>query len=525
MGAAIKNITIDRAVGFTWNAVLQNSEDESPFDLTGYTAMAKVREEPGSNKVIVEMTATINVPTSDGGITITIPEEDTIGLPTGVFHWDLVIRSDTAPDIKLLKGKVTIEDTASWEGGTQGSSVIRRGFSGYSGYSGVGLDVGITDNLVQGDGDGNVTDSGIDPNKVVSRITPLPTSPSDTAGIIALMEQYGLCGSTPPIVKLFPRGIVSLFPADTITDPIGDLSGIDEFTNANVDGMRYRGNWEVLQTGVATFNWTTTDQLSSLCHSHGKFFGLSISAGISTPGWVFTAGAQRYDLVDGSGESMPVPWDPTFLSIWIDNFVAALAAKYESDSALRYVVVGGFSQKLAILAGTEDESNLNALAVGAGYANVHDAWQYAARTIITGFINAFPTTSIILTTTPPFSDGRTDVRTLKDWGWATYPRHFGTVNTSLFATPSPHGLPPELSYNPQLAQCFAPCSNNPACYAGSPPSPFPADPTPLSDCLGHAVEVADHLVEVYRPDTRESIAQSTLADYGDRLAANVPTGL
>lgn len=112
MGAARKDITISQGIDFYYAFLIKN-EDGSPFDATGYTLAAKVRATPESPTVLLAFTCSLTVPASGGPAVIASPAATNSAAPRGIFHWDCIITSSSAPDIKLLKGKATIEATAS----------------------------------------------------------------------------------------------------------------------------------------------------------------------------------------------------------------------------------------------------------------------------------------------------------------------------------------------------------------------------------------------------------------------------
>src|SRR5215831_17428941 len=233
---------------------------------------------------------------------------------------------------------------------------------------------------------------------------------------------------TPVQTKPWPGGIIALCPADTIQNPIGDLSRIPGWTNPNVDGFRLREAWNVIEPQEGTYNWTTIDQAVSLGSQYGKKIGVSVSAGIYTPQWVYDSGATKYDLVDGSGNAMPLPWEGAFQNKWRD-FITAFGARYDGNPNLAYVCPTGFMQVTVMyFAGGQDETNLTALALLAGYASLSDAYVPAAETIIGAFAAAFPTTAIVLNPVTPFTvGGQGAVDDIRNFGLATYPGQFGVM--------------------------------------------------------------------------------------------------
>ena len=72
----------------------------------------------------------------------------------------------------------------------------------------------------------------------------------------------------------------------------------------------------------------------SLGNQYGKKVGISISAGFYTPQWVYDSGATKYDLVDGSGNVMPLPWEAAFRNKWL-AFISAFGARYDGNPAWR----------------------------------------------------------------------------------------------------------------------------------------------------------------------------------------------
>jgi hypothetical protein len=111
MAAALKNIVVERGATFSFPFLVRNTDDNSVFDLTGFTGQAQVRETP-QGKLIADMACPITVGT--GLVSPTIDPDDTVVLRLGIFHWDLFIRSSTR-SIRLLQGQAKVVDTVSRE--------------------------------------------------------------------------------------------------------------------------------------------------------------------------------------------------------------------------------------------------------------------------------------------------------------------------------------------------------------------------------------------------------------------------
>src|SRR5205814_2271203 len=159
-------------------------------------------------------------------------------------------------------------------------------------------------------------------------------------------------------------------------------------------------------------------------------------------------GATKYNLQDGSGESMPIPWDPAFQSKWIP-FIRAMGARYDGNPAVGYVVMGGMSQHFeTYIAKVEpDITNLTRLGGPA-------AWVSACKQIIAVYAEAFPTTPFFLTLAKPWPtpEGLAAEKEVTDWAVATYPGRFGIMNAALNAN-SDTGYYPSLAvYTYRLTQ-------------------------------------------------------------------------
>jgi hypothetical protein len=219
---------------------------------------------------------------------------------------------------------------------------------------------------------------------------------------------------------------------------------------------------------------------------------------------------------------MPLPWELAFQEPWL-ALIAAFGARYESNPRVRYVIINGIGQENGLaFCETIDKPSLEALAVSAGYANLGEAWVTAAELLIDAHAEAFPETSIIIGNyTVPWAGGSAQQNAVKDYGEDNYPGHFGTMITSLRATPGPHSGS-VASANPHGAQMFQPARGNPDQYVPPPPDPYPADPQCLQDTCDRAAKQLGHqFIEMYSPDLRWSGSQSVLAQANVDLALNV----
>gem|GEM_PF-2957171 len=296
--------------------------------------------------------------------------------------------------------------------------------------------------------------------------------------------------ATLAFAKPYPAGIVNLnsdqiSPTTTITNLTNH-----PWTNPNVDGMRVRTQWAYVQPTQNTYDWTGLDEAVWLGSVNYKFIGLAVPAGYTTPQWVYDSGATKYALQDGSGLSMPLPWDPAFLNKWLP-FVRALGARYDGNPAVGYVVMGGMSQHFeTYIAKVEpDITNLTNLGGPA-------AWVRAAKQIIAVYAEAFPTTPFFLTLAKPFPnpDGLAALKEVTDWGAATYPGRFGIMNAALNANSSTGYYPNEAVYTYRFTQ---PTGFQMACSAVRDPVRLGGT---LAQALAKGYQLGGKFIEVYEPD-------------------------
>jgi hypothetical protein len=307
--------------------------------------------------------------------------------------------------------------------------------------------------------------------------------------------------------KPFPGGIMRLF-STKVANPQNDPS----WQNVNLDGMRLRPIWSDLAPSTGMYDWSSVDAIFAIAPQHGKTLGLSVGAGVSTPGWVYAAGALKYKLKDGSGSSMSLPWDTVFQSKYLP-FIRAMGKRYDGNPTLGYIVMGGLGQNIEsyLSKSSADDAALTAL-------GGNDAWIAAAKKIIGVYASAFPTTPFFITASRVLTNDVENValKAVIDWGVATYPGRFGIMTASLNANSSTVYYPNEAIYT----------------YRGTQPVGFQMlcssilDPGRLGGTLLQALSagvlLGGEYVEVYQSDADAVINQAVLALEGDALVGNIP---
>jgi hypothetical protein len=116
MGAAVKNITIERGATFAKRFFVVNKADQSPFDLSGYeSGEAQVRENPTSKTVLGNFTVVIPDPPT-GEVRYVMTDTDTAALPIGVKVWDLFLVGSVSSALgkwRILAGQANIIPTVT----------------------------------------------------------------------------------------------------------------------------------------------------------------------------------------------------------------------------------------------------------------------------------------------------------------------------------------------------------------------------------------------------------------------------
>ena len=366
--------------------------------------------------------------------------------------------------------------------------------------------------------------------------------------LTALLIAFTLTGGANTLsaaLKPQPSGIYDLLFGAPGTGRI-DLTNNPLLDNPNIDGFRYKVGWAKIQPlNAATFNWDSIDSAIAIAAAHGKKLCISIAGGISTPGWVYTTApiVYKYDMIETDSDtglsigSQPLIWDTAYQNKWF-TFLAAFAARYESNPACSYVVMGGFMQNFNMtIAGIDADFNaMENLAKNPpsgypglvqAYADFTAAYTPAAQKFISTYITEFPTTSLLLTMfrVVPGDLGITLQNAIGDWGKATYPVHFGTMVSALYATVPPHPAPPSPLPYPKGFQMVCKAVTDPArLYIDPDPVPMPPAPIPLEDALEHGVTLGGKFVEVYEDDLTPAISQPVLAVERAKLLLNVGDG-
>ena len=105
MSAGIYNFTLNQ--GATFNKQMTVKENNSPLNLTGYTAAMQLRSTYDSSTVALSMTAAV-VNATQGVLSISATATATAALEEGIYVYDLEISTSAGVVTRLLQGQVTV---------------------------------------------------------------------------------------------------------------------------------------------------------------------------------------------------------------------------------------------------------------------------------------------------------------------------------------------------------------------------------------------------------------------------------
>jgi len=104
--AAIANLYIDQGSTFSTTVFVKN-DDETPFDLTLYTAAGQIRKSYSSSTA-VDFTLEIANPASLGQINLSLTPTQTSTLEEGRYVYDIEVTSSGDVITRVVEGLVTV---------------------------------------------------------------------------------------------------------------------------------------------------------------------------------------------------------------------------------------------------------------------------------------------------------------------------------------------------------------------------------------------------------------------------------
>lgn len=253
------------------------------------------------------------------------------------------------------------------------------------------------------------------------------------------------------IAKATPTGIWLLLNSYGFKHPdqLAKLQATPGWTNANVDGVVLRADWDKIEGTEGQVDWSYFDRGLELAKRHGKRIEILVPAGKHSPAWVYAAGAKKFVFSHHNGKPedyMPIPWDPVLR----EKFAALMhkiGQRYDASPYLSLVTMTGFGHSTeSWFAGPDDMAQYNAIGGNA-------KWLEGAKWFSALYSQAFPKTPFLIAMCPPSRDdeGKTTLEKLVDDGVKDYPGRFGLMACSL--APNDKPTSPKLSY--QSVQKFS----------------------------------------------------------------------
>lgn len=107
--ATKKNFKIQQGSIFLKLFTFKHKVTELPYDLSGYAARGKIKEDYDSN-TIIDITLEVQDPPTDGKLLAKILPEDTASIEAGSYIYDIELYHliDTDYVIRVVEGKVTV---------------------------------------------------------------------------------------------------------------------------------------------------------------------------------------------------------------------------------------------------------------------------------------------------------------------------------------------------------------------------------------------------------------------------------
>jgi len=111
--AAIANLTIDQGTTFSSDVTVKDANG-NPFDLTGYTAIARMAKGYSSTRTRTIITCTVAASATSGVITMSLTADDTTQLEEGRYVYDLeILQTSSSTITRVIEGVITVRPQVS----------------------------------------------------------------------------------------------------------------------------------------------------------------------------------------------------------------------------------------------------------------------------------------------------------------------------------------------------------------------------------------------------------------------------
>ena len=112
--AAVANLRIDQGTTFSTDVTVKDNAGDA-FNLTGYTASAKMAKGYASTKTRVSITATVNADPTTGIITLTMTADETNALDAPArYVFDVeILRTNDSTITRVIEGIITVSPSVT----------------------------------------------------------------------------------------------------------------------------------------------------------------------------------------------------------------------------------------------------------------------------------------------------------------------------------------------------------------------------------------------------------------------------
>ena len=111
--AAIANLTLDQGATFNSDVTVKDANGNA-FNLTGYTASAKMAKGFQSTKTRTSITCTIQAPATNGLVTLSLTADQTTALDDGRYVYDLeILQTSSSTVTRVIEGIITVRPQVS----------------------------------------------------------------------------------------------------------------------------------------------------------------------------------------------------------------------------------------------------------------------------------------------------------------------------------------------------------------------------------------------------------------------------
>ena len=111
--AAIANLTVDQGTTFTSDVTVKDANGNA-FNLTGYTANAKMAKGFASTRTRTTITTTVAADATTGVVTLSLSSTVTAGLDAERYVYDLEITQTSSGNVtRVIEGIITVRPQVS----------------------------------------------------------------------------------------------------------------------------------------------------------------------------------------------------------------------------------------------------------------------------------------------------------------------------------------------------------------------------------------------------------------------------